>query len=182
MRYEIKPILSGAEIRRVTWCRHSARPHELCSDCDRGELHLLSLTDEELEVMLRGLTFAADFQDDYYTLYPSEDYNSGNDCKHARGERILARLRAMLTEPARTRSTKSTNTTNAPGHLFTPRLKNGMRLSLRLSDADWEVANRFRGTLRVKGVVTDQTTGKRYRIKGASCGLPCCCDSTAEGV
>jgi len=93
MRYEIKPILSGAEIRRVTWCRHSARPHELCSDCDRGELHLLSLTDEELEVMLRGLTFAADFQDDYYTLYPSEDYNSGNDCKHARGERILARLR-----------------------------------------------------------------------------------------
>jgi hypothetical protein len=72
---------------------------------------------------------------------------------------------------------------NAPCHLFTPRLsKTGKRLALRLSDPDWAVANRHRGSLRIKGVVTDQTTGRRYRIKGAACGLPCCCDATAEEV
>jgi len=46
--------------------------------------------------MLRALTFAADFQDDYYTLYPDEDYNSGNNRKQARGERVLAGLRQLL--------------------------------------------------------------------------------------
>ena len=71
---------------------------------------------------------------------------------------------------------------NAPCHLFTPRLKTGKRLALHLSDADWEIVNRYRGTLRIKGVVTDQDTGKRYRIKGAACGLQCQCDATAEEV
>jgi hypothetical protein len=71
---------------------------------------------------------------------------------------------------------------NAPCHLFTPRLKKGKRLALRLSHSDWVIVNRYRGTLRIKGVVTDQTTGKRYRIKGAPCGLSCCCDSIAEEV
>jgi hypothetical protein len=70
---------------------------------------------------------------------------------------------------------------NAPCHLFTPRLSTtGKRLALRLSDADWVIANRHRGTRRIKGVVTDQNTGKRYRIKGAACGLSCCCDAMAE--
>src|SRR6266853_569490 len=68
-------------------------------------------------------------------------------------------------------------------HICTPRLKNtGERLRLGLNDADWVVANRYRGTLRVKGIVTDQKTGKRYRIKGAACGLQCCCDATAEEI
>ena len=68
-------------------------------------------------------------------------------------------------------------------HFYTPRLKNtGERLRLILNDVDWVVANRYRGTLRVKGIVTDQKTGKRYRIKGAACGLQCCCDATAEEV
>jgi len=68
-------------------------------------------------------------------------------------------------------------------HIYTPRLKNtGERLGLKLNHADWVVASRYRGTLRVKGIVTDQKTGKRYRIKGAACGLQCCCDATAEEV
>jgi hypothetical protein len=68
-------------------------------------------------------------------------------------------------------------------HIFTPRLKDASeRLQLMLNDADWVVVNRYRGTLRVRGDVTDQTTGKRYRIKGAACGLQCRCDATAEEV
>ena len=51
-------------------------------------------------------------------------------------------------------------------HIYTPRLKStGERLRLKLNDIDWIVANRYRGTLRVKGIVTDQRTGGRYRIK-----------------
>ena len=73
-------------------------------------------------------------------------------------------------------------TVNTPCHLFTPRLETGKRLALRLSDSDWVIVNRHRGTLRFKGVVRDQTTGKLYRIKGAACGLSCCCDSIAEEV
>ncbi|MGA8222321.1 MAG: hypothetical protein WB780_11760 [Candidatus Acidiferrales bacterium] len=66
---------------------------------------------------------------------------------------------------------------------YTPRLKGtDERLRLVLNDGDWAIANRHRGTLRVRGVVTDQNTGKRYRIKGAACGLPCCCDAIAEEV
>ena len=71
----------------------------------------------------------------------------------------------------------------APCHLFTPRLgKTGKRLALRLSDADWQIVNRYRGSFRVRGIVTDLETGKRYRIKGASCGLQCRCDASAEEV
>ena len=96
MKYEIKPILSGAAIGRTKRCRHGAKSYEHCSDCDAGKLHVLNLTEEELDVMIRALTFTADFQDDYYTLYPGEDYNTGNNRKQARGERILADLRATL--------------------------------------------------------------------------------------
>jgi hypothetical protein len=68
-------------------------------------------------------------------------------------------------------------------HIYTPRLKDsGERLKLMLDDADWIVANRYRGTLRVRGIITDQSTGKRYQIKGAACGLQCRCDATAEEV
>jgi len=96
MKYQSKPILSGQDLGRTKRCRHGAKPYEHCSDCDAGKLHVLHLNDEELEVMIRALTFAADFQDDYYTLYPGEDYNSGNDRKQAMGECVLADLRATL--------------------------------------------------------------------------------------
>ena len=72
---------------------------------------------------------------------------------------------------------------NTPYLLYTPRRKDtGERLRLLLNDADWVVANRYQGTFRVRGIVTDQNTGKRYRIKGAACGLQCRCDATAEEV
>jgi hypothetical protein len=68
-------------------------------------------------------------------------------------------------------------------YIYTPRLKaSGERLQLVLNDADWAVANRHRGTLRVRGIITDLNTGKRYRITGAACGLQCQCDATAEEV
>jgi hypothetical protein len=68
-------------------------------------------------------------------------------------------------------------------HIYTPRLKKtGARLRLSLNQSDRVVANRYRGTFRVRGIVTDQKTGKRYQIKGAACGLRCCCDATAEEV
>jgi len=66
---------------------------------------------------------------------------------------------------------------------YTPTLKDtGERLLMMLNEGDWAIANRYRGTLRVRGIVTDQNTGKRYRIKGADCGLQCRCDATAEEV
>ena len=164
----------------------------VCSDGDAGKLHHINLSDEELDVMIRALTFAADFQDDYYTLYPGDDYNSGNARKQARGERILAGLRANLGDCVQQEATKMKMPqskqrmhliVNAPGHLYTPKLAcTGKRIALNLSDADWAVANRYRGTFRVKGVIVDLNTGKRYRIKGASCGLSCCCDAIAEEV
>ena len=70
MKYEIKPILSGAAIGRTKRCRHGAKSYEHCSDCDAGKLHVLNLTEEELDVMIRALTFTADFQDDYYPTLP----------------------------------------------------------------------------------------------------------------
>ena len=92
--------------------------------------------------------------------------------------RSMERTNAEWHRRLRGREDQSMNT-----HIYTPRLKNtGERLRLKLNDADWVVVNRNRGTLRVKGIVTDQKTGKRYRIKGAACGLQCCCDATAEEV
>jgi hypothetical protein len=96
MKYKTKPILSGDDIGRTKRCRHGAKSYEHCSSCDAGKLHILNLSEEELDVLLRALTFAADFQDTYYTLYPTEDYNNGNDLNQARGERILADIRAAL--------------------------------------------------------------------------------------
>jgi len=98
MKYKIEPILSGADIGRTKRCQHGAKPCEHCSTCDVGKRHVISLNDEELDVMLRALDFAADFQNDYYTLYPDEDYNRGSGRKQARGEGILADLRAKLGE------------------------------------------------------------------------------------
>jgi hypothetical protein len=68
--------------------------------------------------------------------------------------------------------------------IFTPRLEStGERLRLALNPADVARLNKHRGTLRIKGVVVDQATGKKYRIRGAACELPgCVCDSVAREV
>jgi len=73
--------------------------------------------------------------------------------------------------------------TNIERGLYTPHLKDGTRLRLRLSDEDslrMMMHGRRRG---FKGQVTDTLTGKVYRIYGASCGLPhCMCDAIAVEV
>jgi hypothetical protein len=63
--------------------------------------------------------------------------------------------------------------------LFTP-IVNGKRLEMKLSDEDEMKIYRGPG---YKGVVTDQKTGKQYRISGKKCGLPhCWCDSEAKEI
>lgn len=96
MKHEIKPILCGEDVGRTKQCPHGAELYEHCSRCDSGKLHVISLADEELEVMIRALTFASDFQEEYYTLYPGENYMCGDKRKQARGERIMAALRQSL--------------------------------------------------------------------------------------
>src|SRR5271156_5571637 len=54
MKYKIEPILSGADIGRTKRCQHGAKPCEHCSTCDVGKRHVISLNDEELDVMLRA--------------------------------------------------------------------------------------------------------------------------------
>lgn len=61
--------------------------------------------------------------------------------------------------------------------VFTPRLTStdAARLTMKLSDGDYVKIGRG-GPWRA--VVTDQNTGKQYRVRGASCGLPrCFCDA-----
>ena len=62
-------------------------------------------------------------------------------------------------------------------NIFTPRLssytEDRARMELNLAD----IAKIGRGN-RWSATITDQKTGKRYRVKGASCGLPrCFCDA-----
>jgi hypothetical protein len=61
------------------------------------------------------------------------------------------------------------------GHMFCPRHEvTGVRIPMRLNDVDFAKVDR--GLWRAD--VTDQKTGKRYKVKGASCGFPrCMCDA-----
>lgn len=63
-------------------------------------------------------------------------------------------------------------------HLFTPRLSYGSleRRPMQLSDED--IAKIQRG-YRWQATVTDRTVGgKKYVVRGASCGVPrCMCDA-----
>ena len=61
------------------------------------------------------------------------------------------------------------------GHMFCPRHEvTGVRIPMRLNDVDFAKVDR--GPWRAE--VTDQKTGKRYKVKGASCGFPrCMCDA-----
>lgn len=67
---------------------------------------------------------------------------------------------------------------------YTPRNRaTGERMELLLSQADAEKMMAAGRNFRVKGTVTDLNTGKVWKIRGASCGLPNCrCDATAEEV
>lgn len=60
---------------------------------------------------------------------------------------------------------------------LTPRLLDGTRLDLDVSDAEAGMIRRGPGW---KATVTDRRTGKRYRVVSAPCGLPhCYCDAIA---
>jgi hypothetical protein len=66
-------------------------------------------------------------------------------------------------------------------NLLTPRLADGTRLHLQLSDAD--MAKCHIRQLGTWGVVRDLVTGKRYILRGASCGLVGCnCDAVATDL
>ncbi len=66
-------------------------------------------------------------------------------------------------------------------HSLTPRLRDGTRICMELSTADYAKARLRR--LGYWGVVTDQATGKRYALRGASCNLPYCnCDAVATEI
>jgi hypothetical protein len=61
-------------------------------------------------------------------------------------------------------------------HVITPRkaYKTWHRHELTVSDEDHEKTGRGRWT----AIVTDQNSGLRYKLRGASCGLPrCFCDA-----
>lgn len=60
------------------------------------------------------------------------------------------------------------------GYLFTPRLKSSRRVEMRLSEEDH--AKIGRGRWRAE--ITDQLTGRRYKVRGAACSIPrCMCDA-----
>jgi hypothetical protein len=59
----------------------------------------LTLTTEELDILKRALTFVAGFQEQYYTLFPSESgYSDGDSTKQEKGEKVLQELRARITQ------------------------------------------------------------------------------------
>jgi hypothetical protein len=61
------------------------------------------------------------------------------------------------------------------GHVFTPRLSDGSRLDLRISDADHQKITRGQ---QWNATVVDLNTGHSYCVAGADCGLSgCLCDA-----
>lgn len=64
--------------------------------------------------------------------------------------------------------------------LLTPRTPEGDRVHLRVSRSDYQKARRGR---RWQATVTNLWTGTRWRLRGASCGLPgCYCDAVGEAL
>ena len=67
--------------------------------------------------------------------------------------------------------------------LFTPRMivdGKWVRLKMQLSETD---IKKIRSGGRWQTTVTDTLTGKRYKARGASCGLPnCYCDAIVKEV
>jgi hypothetical protein len=64
------------------------------------DTQVLRVTAEELDIIKRALTFAADFSEDYYTLFPGKagysDGNASTSRKQERGEKVLQELRARI--------------------------------------------------------------------------------------
>lgn len=59
-------------------------------------------------------------------------------------------------------------------HEFYPKGADGKRHEMRLNDEDHAKLRRGRWS----ATVTDQLTGKSWKVRGASCGLPrCMCDA-----
>jgi hypothetical protein len=61
-------------------------------------------------------------------------------------------------------------------NIFSPRISaaSAKRIIMKLSDEDHRLIRR--GNWQAE--VTDQNTGKRYRVRGAACNLPhCMCDA-----
>jgi hypothetical protein len=67
------------------------------------------------------------------------------------------------------------------GYLFTPYMKGdktGKRATMSLNEIDIKKIKRGR---RWSATVVDQNTGRKYKVRGASCGLPhCFCAAIAE--
>jgi hypothetical protein len=60
-------------------------------------------------------------------------------------------------------------------HLFTPRTKNGCRESWALNDTD---IAKIGGRNRWTAIVTNQETGRTYKVRGAACEFAhCMCDA-----
>lgn len=67
-------------------------------------------------------------------------------------------------------------------NIFTPRLSSNSedRAKMQLSALDLAKIGRGRAW---SATVTDQKTGSRYRVRGASCGLPrCFCDAVITHI
>jgi hypothetical protein len=62
--------------------------------------------------------------------------------------------------------------------LFTPRLPNGERLEMQISEGDHFKTSKHGRTLGWKASITDELTGKKYIVMGADCSIPGCqCDA-----
>ena len=66
------------------------------------------------------------------------------------------------------------------GNLFTPRLADGARARMRLSDEDFEKIGRGKPW---EATITVLVTGRRYAVQGAECsaGAHCFCDAVIVG-
>jgi hypothetical protein len=56
----------------------------------------IPLSDREVDVILRGLTFALDTGDTYFAFHPGEDYNQGDGTKDEEAKQIAQELRERL--------------------------------------------------------------------------------------
>jgi len=66
----------------------------------RTKEHIVVLTEEEVEVILRGLTFALDMgEDNYFAFHPdADDYSDGDQEKDEKAREIAQALRERLGE------------------------------------------------------------------------------------
>jgi hypothetical protein len=56
----------------------------------------IQLSDREIEVILRGLTFALEMGDSYFDFRPGQDYNEGDDARDEDATETAQALRERL--------------------------------------------------------------------------------------